>query len=85
MVIFKSQAGYLKMDISHNASGVSFASLSSLGSGSGCELESELGREALKQICCSVLSRILDLADSKLETLLGADEKKEESGLNVAK
>ena len=75
------------MEVSVNAS---FTSFSSLGSGTSAgELESDLGREALREICCSSLSRILDLADNKLEILLGADEegsnKDESGGINVAK
>lgn len=75
------------MEVSVNAS---FTSFSSLGSGTSAgELESDLGREALREICCSSLSRILDLADNKLEILLGVDEdgssKDESAGINVAK
>ena len=75
------------MEVSVNAS---FTSFSSLGSGTSAgELESDLGREALREICCSSLSRILDLSDNKLEILLGVDEegsnKDESAGINVAK
>ena len=72
-----------------DASFVSMASSTSSGS-SGYEIESEVGREALKEICCSALSRVLDFPGSQLETLLGRDEesgdKAEEDGSNnVAK
>lgn len=72
-----------------DASFSSLASTSSSGSNS-YELESEVGREALREICCSVLSRLLDFPDSKLETLLGFDEERErkeeeDGGLNVAR
>ena len=74
----------------------SFTSYGSLSSGSSAgEIESDLGREALREICCSVLSRVLDLSDNRLEVLLGEDEsavgggsgciKREDSGSNVAK
>ena len=59
-----------KMDgASVNSSFVSYGSLTS-GSSAG-ELESDIGRDALREICCSVLSRILDLSDNKLEVLMG--------------
>ena len=70
---------------------VSFCSYNSVAScSSGGELESDLGREALREICCSSLSRILDLPDNKLEILLGEeDEDDNEQGnsasSNVAK
>ena len=66
---------------------LSMASASSCGS-QGYEIESEVGREALKEICCSALSRVLDFPDSQLETLLGYDEENssvDSSGVNVAK
>lgn len=72
-----------------DASFSSLTSTSSSNSGS-YEIETEVGRDALVQICCSVLSRLLDFPDSQLETLLGCDDdqgKKEEidGGMNVAK
>ena len=72
-----------------NASFISLASSSSSGS-SSYEIESEVGREALREICCSALSRALDFPDSQLETLLGFEEEKgargdEDSGTNVAR
>lgn len=62
-------------------------SFSSLNSGASGELETDIGREALKEICCSSLSRILDLSDNKLEMLLGEEDlpHEETSGSNVAK
>ena len=68
----------------------SFMSMtSSSSSGSlGYEIESEVGREALKEICCSALSRVLDFPDSQLETLLGYDDEndlRDTGGVNVAK
>lgn len=64
---------------------VSFTSLNSTSSGG--ELESDIGRNALREICCSSLSRILDLSDNKLETLLGEDDEvvKHDATNNVAK
>ena len=64
----------------------SFMSTSSSGS-IGYEIESEVGREALKEICCSALSRTLDFPDGQLETLLGYDEENSsgDSGGNVAR
>ena len=50
--------------------------------------ESEVGREALKEICCSALSRALDFPDCQLEVLLGYDEENntgDAGGGNVAK
>ncbi|KAL5471588.1 hypothetical protein EMCRGX_G029716 [Ephydatia muelleri] len=72
-----------------DASFCSLTSTSSSNSGS-YEIETEVGRDALVQICCSVLSRLLDFPDSQLETLLGCDDdqgQKEETdgGMNVAK
>ena len=56
---------------------------------SSYEIESEVGREAVKEICCSALSRILDFPDDQLEVLLGYDEDDQEatkeSGVNVAR
>lgn len=69
----------------------SFSSLGSSTSGGSAsyDLESEVGREALREICCSVLSRLLDFPDSHLETLLGFDEedggREEDSGMNMAR
>lgn len=68
-------------------SGVSYFSE---GSNSSYEIETEVGREALIQICCSSLSRLLDFPDSQLETLLGFDEEQtsrgdEDGGMNVAR
>ena len=66
----------------------SIASTSSSGS-NGYEVESEVGRDALKEICCSVLSRLLDFPDGHLETFLGFDEetdyKGDGGGMNIAK
>ena len=63
----------------------SFTSASSSGS-NGYQIESEMGREALKEICCSILSRILDFPDGQLETLLGFEEAgRKDGGVNVAK
>ena len=71
-----------------DASFVSLASTSS-SSSNGYEIESEVGREALKEICCSALSRVLDFPDCQLETLLGYDEETggrgDDGGTNVAK
>lgn len=54
------------------------------------EIESEVGRDALVQICCSSLSRLLDFPDSQLEVLLGSDDEQTprgegEGGMNVAR
>ncbi len=65
----------------------SFISTSSSGS-AGYEIESDVGREALKEICCSALSRVLDFPDNQLEVLLGYDEENDvgdTGGGNVAK
>ena len=66
----------------------SLASTSSSGS-NGYEVESEVGRESLKEICCSILSRLLDFPGGQLETFLGFDEetssKEEDGGMNIAK
>lgn len=72
-----------------DASFVSLASTSS-SSSNGYEIETEVGREALKEICLSALSRVLDFPDCQLETLLGYDEEMgargdEDGGTNVAK
>lgn len=70
---------------------VSFISMASSTStvSSSFEIESEVGREAVKEICCSALSRILDFPDDQLEILLGYDEDDQEStkesGMNVAR
>lgn len=70
---------------------VSFVSMASSTStvSSSFEIESEVGREAVKEICCSALSRILDFPDDQLEILLGYDEgdheSTKESGMNVAR
>jgi len=53
-------------------------SFSSVSSSSSYDIEVEIGRDVLTQICCGQLSRILDFPDSKLETLLGEDEKADE-------
>lgn len=74
---------------SRDASFVSMASCSSgTSTGSSYEIETEVGREALREICLSALSRHLDFPDHQLETLLGYDEERgggEENGNNVAK
>ena len=70
-----------------NSSFVSHGSLTS-GSSAG-ELESDIGRDALREICCSVLTRILDLSDNKLEVLMGTDSEeggsRGDGGSNLAK
>jgi hypothetical protein len=62
-------------------------SFTSLNSASSNELESDLGRDALREICCSSLSRILDLPDNQLEILLGDndDSSRQDTSVNVAK
>lgn len=60
------------------------------GSSSSFEIESEVGRDALVQICCSSLSRLLDFPDSQLEVLLGSDDEQtprgeDDGGMNVAR
>lgn len=70
--------------VSVDSSFMSLASTSSSGS-LGYEIESEVGREALKEICLSALSRVLHFPDSQLETLLGYDEENNAGGMNVAK
>ena len=70
-----------------NTSVISITSTSSSGSNS-YEVESEVGREALQEICCSVLSRVLDFPDGQLETFLGFGETavgNGDGGVNVAK
>jgi len=67
-----------------DSSFLSMASSSSCGS-QGYEIESEVGREALKEMCLSALSRMLDFPDSQLETLLGYDEDRNTGGSNVAR
>lgn len=72
-----------------DASFISQASTTSSTSNS-YEIESEVGREALREICCSALSRILDFPDDQLEVILGYDEEDQgnngqEGGMNVAK
>ena len=80
-------------------SSISFASASfcsaagscfSEGSSGSFEIESEVGRDALIQICCSALSRLLDFPDSQLEILLGTDDDQvpsgeDDGGTNVAR
>ncbi len=86
-----SVSGYSSAGSFSGSVDASFSSLGSSASGGSAsyELESEVGREALREICCSVLSRILDFPDSHLETLLGFDEdeggREDESGMNVAR
>jgi len=55
----------------HRVTNDSFSSASSASS--SYDIEVDVGRDVLTQICCSLLSRILDFPDSKLETLLGED------------
>ncbi len=75
--------------LSNDGPGIDSSFMSVSSSGSVCyEIESEVGREALKEICCSALSRILDFPDCQLETLLGYDEEnrsEDSGGVNVAK
>ncbi|CAI7993300.1 Rho GTPase-activating protein 19 [Geodia barretti] len=70
-----------------SASFCSAASGSCFSEGSSFEIESEVGRDALVQICCSSLSRLLDFPDSQLEVLLGSDDElaEEDGGVNVAR
>lgn len=64
----------------------SFTSLGSLSSGASAgDLEGDLGRDALREICCGSLSRLLDLSDNKLEVLLGGEESDTDTGSNVAR
>jgi len=70
-----------------DSSFLSTASTSSSGS-AGYEIESDVGREALKEICCSALSRVLDFPDIQLDVLLGFDEDNDvgdSGGVNIAK
>ena len=70
-----------------DSSFTSGASASSSGS-LGYEIESDVGRQALKEICCSGLSRMLDFPDNQLETLLGYEEENSSSDSkegNIAK
>ena len=72
-----------------SAAGSCFSEGSTLSS--SYEIESEVGRDALIQICCSSLSRLLDFPDSQLEVLLGSDDEQQapggegDSGTNVAR
>ena len=70
-----------------SASFCSAASGSCFSEGSSFEIESEVGRDALVQICCSSLSRLLDFPDSQLEVLLGSEDEltEEDGGVNVAR
>ena len=74
-----------------SVSGASASFCSAAGScfseGSSFEIESEVGREALVQICCSSLSRLLDFPDTQLEVLLGSDDElaDDDGGVNVAR
>lgn len=58
----------------------SFSSASSASS--SYDIEVDVGRDILTQISCSLLSRVLDLSGTRLETLLGdaseSDEPREE-------
>lgn len=67
-----------------DSSFMSMASSSSSGS-LGYEIESEVGREALREMCLSALSRVLDFPDCQLDILLGYDEENSAGGSNVAK
>lgn len=67
-----------------DSSFMSMASSSSSGS-LGYEIESEVGREALREMCFSALSRVLDFPDCQLEILLGYEEENSTGGNNVAK
>lgn len=64
----------------YRATNESFSSASSASS--SYDIEVDIGRDVLTQISCSLLSRILDFPDSKLEVLLGeageADEPRED-------
>ena len=53
----------------YRAKNESFSSASSASS--SYDIEVDVGRDVLTQISCSLLSRILDFPDSKLEALLG--------------
>ena len=73
------------------------ARISSLGNiGSPCsvisssstasyEVEGEIGREALAEICYSALSRILDFPDDSFAVLIGRDSDPEERQHSIAK
>ena len=56
----------------YRATNESFSSASSASS--SYDIEVDVGRDVLTQISCSLLSRILDFPDSKLEMLLGEAE-----------
>ena len=74
------------MEGHNNIVDVSFTSLSSHSSGASAgELEGDLGREALNEICYGSLSKYLDLSDNKLEVLLGGEENDSDTGNNVAR
>ena len=61
----------------YRATNESFSSASSASS--SYDIEVEVGRDVLTQISCSLLSRILDFPDSKLEALLGEPGEVDES------
>ena len=66
------------------------AAESCFSEGSSYDIESEVGRDALIQICCSSLSRLLDFPDSQFETLLGTNDEQattgeDDGGANVAR
>lgn len=61
----------------YRATNESFSSASSASS--SYDIEVDVGRDVLTQISCSLLSRILDFPDSKLETLLGEPGEVDES------
>ena len=61
----------------YRATNESFSSASSVNS--SYDIEVDVGRDVLTQISCSLLSRILDFPDSKLEMLLGEADDSEES------
>lgn len=60
----------------YRATNESFSSASSASS--SYDIEVDVGRDVLTQISCSLLSRILDFPDSKLEMLLGETDGLEE-------
>ena len=60
----------------YRATNESFSSASSASS--SYDIEVDVGRDILTQISCSLLSRILDFPDSKLEMLLGETDDLEE-------
>lgn len=84
-----SVGSYSLLSSSGDGLSVDSSILSTSSSGSaGYEIESDVGREALKEICCSALSRVLDFPDNQLEVLLGYDEENtsgDTGGRNVAK